>query len=196
MKKKERSLLAEEIKSKLSYTQDFLLTFLDGMVTEMHPLKRRGLMHATMPLDDFLAMKVEYRERAAKSRLAQLRYQKLATIDKQGKRMMMHLTDKGLARALRLKIETATKTLPDNYLCIVVFDIPERLRRVRSALRSLLKRIGFSRMQQSVWIGKLDIVEFFDALIEHMGAKNHIHVFVACKKEKTRFNFWSGRTKT
>lgn len=35
---------------------------------------------------------------------------------------------------------------------IVVFDIPEKYRRLRNQIRTILKRAGFIQLQQSVWI--------------------------------------------
>ena len=49
---------------------------------------------------------------------------------------------------------------------IVAFDIPEELKEKRDALRFVLKRAGFVKMQQSIWIHPLDCTELSN-LLEH-----------------------------
>jgi len=42
-------------------------------------------------------------------------------------------------------------------LVIVAFDIPERVRRYRDWLRSVLENLGLTMIQKSVWMGKIKI---------------------------------------
>lgn len=50
---------------------------------------------------------------------------------------------------------------------IIVFDIPEKRRRLRDVLRDMLKLMKFSMLQESVWIGNAAIPkEFFEWLSE------------------------------
>ena len=44
---------------------------------------------------------------------------------------------------------------------IVTFDIPESLRHKRAWVREVLKRLGFTMVQQSVWMGKIKIPQIF-----------------------------------
>jgi len=44
---------------------------------------------------------------------------------------------------------------------IVIFDVPEREKRKREWLRSVLKNLGLSMVQKSVWIGKVKIPHVF-----------------------------------
>ncbi len=50
-------------------------------------------------------------------------------------------------------------------IVLIVFDIPEKRRRVRDWLRVVLKRLGLKMIQRSVWLGKVKIPqEFLDDL--------------------------------
>ncbi len=41
---------------------------------------------------------------------------------------------------------------------LVIFDIPEKSRGERAALRSLLKNYGFQQIQRSVWLSPFDVL--------------------------------------
>jgi len=43
---------------------------------------------------------------------------------------------------------------------MIVFDIPERRRRIRNRLRSVMSDIGFVRLQDSVWVYPYDCEDF------------------------------------
>ena len=43
---------------------------------------------------------------------------------------------------------------------MVVFDIPERRRRVRIRLRAFMSEIGFVRLQDSVWVYPYDCEDY------------------------------------
>lgn len=47
---------------------------------------------------------------------------------------------------------------------LVAFDIPEELKEKRDALRFVLKRAGFVKMQQSIWVHPLDCSELSNLL--------------------------------
>ncbi|MBI2338303.1 CRISPR-associated endonuclease Cas2 [Candidatus Daviesbacteria bacterium] len=51
---------------------------------------------------------------------------------------------------------------------IVVFDIPEKQRKIRNILRSRLKMWGFTPWQQSVWASKKNVTEKLRRLIKEL----------------------------
>ncbi|OGE82874.1 MAG: hypothetical protein A3B23_00775 [Candidatus Colwellbacteria bacterium RIFCSPLOWO2_01_FULL_48_10] len=76
-----------------------------------------------------------------------------------------------IATALgKKKISTSMPSLSyekegDKTLKIVIFDVPEKYRRKRDWLRRALTEIGFKKLQQSVWSGKIRLPrEFMDDL--------------------------------
>lgn len=65
------------------------------------------------------------------------------------------LTKEGQKKALKFKLdEMEIKILPkwDREWRIVIFDIPERFKKAREALRLKLKELGFLELQKSVFI--------------------------------------------
>lgn len=81
------------------------------------------------------------------------------------------LTDKGKLKALTYHFEKMkiAKQEWDGKWRIVIFDIPEKLRRGRDALRDKLKEIGFQELQKSAFVFPCEcrnevefIIEFFD----------------------------------
>jgi hypothetical protein len=79
------------------------------------------------------------------------------------------LTEEGKERALQYKIDEIEIKIPkqwDNKWRIVFFDIPEKRRAARDALRRKLKEIGFYEMQKSVFVHPFYCKDEVDFLIE------------------------------
>lgn len=65
------------------------------------------------------------------------------------------LTKEGQKKALRFKLDEMKIKKPakwDGEWRIVIFDIPERFKKAREALREKLKELGFIKLQQSVFV--------------------------------------------
>ena len=60
---------------------------------------------------------------------------------------------------------------------VVIFDIPEKNKRVRNQFRRRLKHWGFKNWQQSVWVSKNDITDKLRYLIEELGIGQWVAVF-------------------
>ena len=69
----------------------------------------------------------------------------------------------------------------DDRLIIVIFDIPERERRKRAWLRLALKNIGLRLIQQSVWVGKVQIPKEFLDDIRELQLVNFVEIFEITK---------------
>lgn len=61
---------------------------------------------------------------------------------------------------------------------VVVFDVPEHLRKERAALRECLRKMGFGRLQDSVWISPINFLGTIQRLAEEMGLGNSV---LCCK---------------
>lgn len=59
---------------------------------------------------------------------------------------------------------------------IVIWDIPERKRRVRDLFRRRIKQWGFASWQRSVWISKRNVTNQLRALVEELVLENYIAV--------------------
>lgn len=99
----------------------------------------------------------EYKHRQAilYRSLERLEKRRLIERKKEGGRLKVSLTTKGLEYAenlelLEVKIKKPKKW--DRLFRVVIFDIPEEHKLVREVLREKLKRLGFAQMQKSVFI--------------------------------------------
>jgi len=99
----------------------------------------------------------------------------------------MRLTDKGsrLAESLESKMAVSRKPLRwDGKWRVVIFDVWERRRRVRNQLRRLLKRIGFVKVQNSVWVYPYDCEELFVFIRTHLKLGKGVIYIVAEEIER------------
>ena len=60
---------------------------------------------------------------------------------------------------------------------LVIFDIPERERRKRDAIRTELAAAGYTQLQKSVWAGSMPLPEDFMELYEDLRLKGKVHIF-------------------
>ncbi|MFH1967800.1 MAG: hypothetical protein ABIJ84_00245 [bacterium] len=87
------------------------------------------------------------------------------------------LTKKGKLKALdyyfdNFKIENRNW---DGKFRILVFDVPERLRKGRDALRWKIKRLGFHELQKSVFVIPYECREEVDFVTDYFDLKKNVH---------------------
>jgi len=61
------------------------------------------------------------------------------------------LTESGEIAAIEATLKYRSPSLSAGEYCMVVFDIPEAAHAARDQFRNMLKRIGFTYHQRSVW---------------------------------------------
>ena len=71
----------------------------------------------------------------------------------------------------RLRLARVIRSVPRSttHCCLVAFDIPEKRRTARNALRRLLRSCGFIYLQRSVWQGPAGIQEHLERLLRRYG---------------------------
>jgi len=62
-------------------------------------------------------------------------------------------------------------------LIIITFDVPEVERRKRYWLRAALIALGFQKLQQSVWLGKVQIPQEFLTDLKENAMLSYVHIF-------------------
>lgn len=62
---------------------------------------------------------------------------------------------------------------------VLAFDIPEKKRNVRNALRRKLKEFGFGMVQQSVWISPHPFEEDINEFIAKRGLGDNVYLFIS-----------------
>jgi len=100
-----------------------------------------------------------------------------------------HLTSKGKRKFDWLREKAfAALPRPSYYLPeksrewhIVIFDIPEENRHKRAWLRVVLKTLGFTLLQKSVWIGKVKLPKRFLDDLAKLKLLDYVHIFVISK---------------
>ena len=137
---------------------------------------QRQLMYYGFDLEE---MEREITFRRKQEALRKLREQKLLEYQKVEGKFEIALTQKGAQEVLRLKILNGY-VLEDGTDCVVVFDIPEHLRKIRIELGKFLESAGFVRFQRSVFISPFDVAPLLVKLFRTAGLKRSwVRVFYA-----------------
>ncbi|PIQ69527.1 MAG: CRISPR-associated endonuclease Cas2 [Candidatus Tagabacteria bacterium CG_4_10_14_0_2_um_filter_40_13] len=92
------------------------------------------------------------------------------------------LTKNGKDKALTFKLDEMKINQPskwDGQWRIVLFDIPEKQRKIRDAFRYHLKQLGFYEFQKSVFVHPYDCEDEINYLIEFYNARRYIRFIVA-----------------
>ena len=79
------------------------------------------------------------------------------------------LTKEGERKALKFKIDEMEIKKPakwDGQWRIVIFDIPERFKKAREALRNKLKDLGFIKLQESVFVFPYECEDEINFIVE------------------------------
>ena len=92
----------------------------------------------------------------------------------------LSLTSKGKLRALDIKLSNIKnkKIKWDSKWRMVAFDIPEKYKRGRNALRQKLKKIGFRELQKSVFITPYECKEEMKALVDYFKLDKYVRFAV------------------
>lgn len=101
------------------------------------------------------------------------------------------LTEKGLETVEKIEFGEYTIEEPvfwDGKWRVLIFDINERRRRVRTQLRSLVQNAGFIRIQDSVWVYPYPCDEFISLVRAHLKSGiGEVRCFVAEALESDKF---------
>lgn len=98
------------------------------------------------------------------------------TKDDEGK-ILMKLTGKG-RQEIRIK-EILKNKKWDGKWRVVVFDIPEKHKKLRHGLRWKLREWEFTPWQKSVWVSKKDLIRPLRDFINEIGISQWVKVFAA-----------------
>ena len=115
--------------------------------------------------------------------LWRLQKQGLVRKSKYRKSSVWKITTEGKQR-LRYQSEMSrNKELKrDGIVRIVTFDIPERERKKRDAIRAELIGYHFKQLQKSVWIGENELPEEFIVMIREFNLSKNVHIFSVREK--------------
>lgn len=94
----------------------------------------------------FRSLEVEYTRKHIYDAIFRLLNQGLLVYNKAEADPFVRLTEDGQSMLSRIQ---PTK---DGVWKLVIFDIPEKKRKIRNHLRSKLKALGFKKWQESIWV--------------------------------------------
>lgn len=101
----------------------------------------------------------KYPKRRISSTFDALRRQGFLSIERKNNQIYIFLTDEGKKRAGMFQIGELVIEKPkkwDRKWRLLMFDIPEKRKIAREALRGKLRELGFCKFQQSIWIHPYD----------------------------------------
>jgi len=83
-------------------------------------------------------------------------------------------------KADALPVLSYEKSTTDKFI-IIIFDIPEKIRRKRNWLRSALGNLGLKMIQKSVWIGKIKLPKAFLEDLKRLELIDFVEIFEITK---------------
>jgi len=152
-------LLSSGIAFGYSYTPRRQFNVLKGMVEEWKAINKRELRYEIKKL--YNSRLVARRENADGS-------------------FTLVLTEKGRLKALTYRFQKMkiSRENWDKKWRIVIFDIPEKLRKGRDALREKLKDLGFYELQKSVFVFPYQCEDEINFIIEFFGLRKFVRTGV------------------
>jgi len=113
------------------------------------------------------------------SYLKKKNYIKLKT--EENKRLIL-LTLKGKEKVLSFYVKKVKKNYrKDKKSILVIFDIPEVLKRSRNLFRANLKIMDYKMIQQSAWVSSCDVLELTKVLAKQYALEKYIKFFLVNK---------------
>ncbi|MFA4954649.1 MAG: hypothetical protein WC641_05025 [Patescibacteria group bacterium] len=93
-------------------------------------------------------------------------------------RLAYHLTETGKKL---LAQKTPPPTLPEGFVTIVSFDVPEVFAKARQNFRRCLRALSFRRIHLSVWVSERDWSGILKRHIVAAGLSSWVKIFVSCE---------------
>lgn len=124
-------------------------------------------------------------QQALKRAIRSLYERKLTDIrENKDRTLSLILNDKGRQRVLTYEIENI-KIIPnknwDHKWRLVIFDIPEKYKKIREAIRYKLKQLGFYQLQESVFVFPYECQNEIEFLVEFYNIRLHVRQIIAEK---------------
>lgn len=126
----------------------------------------------------------EQRKRFSQS-LHRLKQSRLILIsEKEDGKFLVELTEKGARKVKEMQLDDLA--IPkqkswDEIWRIVIFDIPNKKRKARDALREKLKKMNFYQLQESVWVSPYPCNQQIEFLVELFKIYPYVNMLEAQK---------------
>lgn len=89
------------------------------------------------------------------------------------------LTPKGMEKVLRIRYKVKEKKKRrDGKWQMVIYDIPERKRKIREDFRESLKLLGYQKLQKSIWVCPYDVLRETQELIRKYSIEKFVRLLL------------------
>ncbi len=105
-------------------------------------------------------------------------------VEKKGNNRIIKLTPKGIIKVQRIKWRQLNlkENKQKNYkTCVIIFDIPEKVKRMRELFRKCLYELGFKKIQKSVFLGPQEALPYVKLITKSCGIQKHVIVLMGNK---------------
>lgn len=156
---------------------------------DTYKITKRLLGYMDVPKFDHKAWKRK-EEKRFYMLLAKLRKEGMIEKHSLGIKNAWKLTKRGIEKIIRYaQLKPKYPVLPKkkytkkkiNDKILIIFDIPEKWRGQRAWLRHQLNTLGFTKLQQSVWIGTYAVPSDFIHDLKEINLLKYIHIFKISK---------------
>lgn len=132
---------------------------------------------------DFYKLKRGYEKEKSRKYFSQLIYylkkRGYIKIRKLEQKKGIMLTKKGLERVLEAKFKMSEKKKrKDSKWQMVIFDIPEKKRKLRELFRECLRILGYKMLQQSVWVSPFDVYKETEEIVRKYSLDPYVRLFL------------------
>lgn len=127
-----------------------------------------------------------YNLRSLRRTLKRLEKQRMVVVKETSDEQVVELTEKGKVRVIKYAIGDFDIKKPDKWdgkWRIVIYDVSEKNKDVRDILRSILKRLGFLKLQGSVYLLPYPCEREIRFLRAYYGLDNDVTMLVTSKIE-------------
>lgn len=167
-------MAADEIIDELTYRHP------TNIYKRMRGVSREFLIPEHKPIFEDRIARIKERQRITKL-LSKLKSEGLITREGEA----LSLTKAGGQKLQRLEERPATigrmRGAGSQDFKIIIFDIPERQNGKRQWLRTVLKTLEMTMLQESVWAGKAALPEEFFAALRRLGILQYVEIFSVTK---------------
>lgn len=119
----------------------------------------------------------KYKTKSVYSSLKRMQSQRLIEITEKDDQTAIRITEKGKKKFLSFNFETMIIPIPkkwDGKWRIIGFDIPEKKKQAREALRNKMRELGFITLQKSLFVLPYDCKKEVEFIGEFFGVGKYI----------------------
>ncbi len=88
-----------------------------------------------------------------------------------------------LTNKARIKVidKQSTETMPDGKYRLILFDIPESKKVNRNGFRRAIKKLGFIKVQKSLWVNNRNVGDIVEMLADEYKVSDYVAYFLSDK---------------